>query len=324
MAKDKDLDIRLGEIKEGAGLEDSRINQEFIDFIRKWSTPVLLVAALLALGYFLNNKRIEARQAHIDEAFQQLNLSLETGSPSPDALRRIAEDFKDVEGVHLIATMGAADEYLRAVLRGIKPASPIDPTTGEFVDEADLLTAEDRDRFLSEAETLYKQVHAETVDKPNLSLHTLGALYGLAAVSESRGDLEAAQNVLEQAAALAEKHGYMEHSAIIQARIAALPTLGAPMTLVRKNDLPEIPALKPIVPEIPVIDGVSVDGPVVGPQAPEGEGDAAGEGDGGENAQAPPADETGEAGSQTKDDTTGRKVEGDTTSNGETSDDGGQ
>ncbi len=68
-------DDRLDQIKEGAGLEDSRINQEFVDFIRKWSTPVLLVAALITLGYFLNNKRIDARAAYINEAFSQLNQS---------------------------------------------------------------------------------------------------------------------------------------------------------------------------------------------------------------------------------------------------------
>lgn len=272
MAKDN----RLDEIKEGAGLEDSRINQEFIDFIRKWSTPVLLVAALLALGYFLNIRRIEAKQAHIDEAFQQLNLSMETGSPSPDALRRIAEDYKGVVGVHLMATMAAADEYLRAVQRGIKPGSPINPETGEFENVEDVLTEEDRTRFLSEAEALYKQVHAETVDVPKLGLHTLGALYGLAAVSESRGELEAARNVLEQAAALAEKHGFLEHTAIAQARIEALPTLGEPVRLVSKDELPEIPALAPIEFEMPVIEGVSEDG-VVGPQLPEGP-EGAGEG----------------------------------------------
>ena len=71
MAKDNlpEENIRLGELKEGAGLEDSRINQDFVDFIRKWSTPLLMVAAAIAIGYFLYNKRIEARQAHIDEAF---------------------------------------------------------------------------------------------------------------------------------------------------------------------------------------------------------------------------------------------------------------
>lgn len=296
-------DNRLEGIKEGAGLEDSRINQEFIDFIRKWSTPVLLVLALIALGYFLNIKRVAAKQAHIDEAFQQLNLSLETGSPSPDALRRIAEDYKGVEGVRLKATMGAADEYLRAMQRGIKPGSPIDPNTGEFENAEDLLTAEDRDRFLSDAETLYKRVHTETVDKPKLAVHTLGALYGLAAVSESRGDLEAARNVLEQAAALAEKHGFMEHSAIAQVRIAALPTLGEAVQLVSKDELPEIPALKPVELEIeiPVVDGVSEDG-TVGPQLPEGAGEAGGEDATGGESETPPADEADETGDETTDD----------------------
>lgn len=289
------IDNRLDEIREGAGLEDSRINQEFVDFIRKWSTPVLLVAALIAIGYFLNNKRIEARAAHVDEAFSQLNQSMGTISPSPDALRRIAEDYKDVQGVRLMATMAAADEYMRAVRRGVKPGTVISQLTGEPENPDDLLTDPDRERFLAEAETLYKQVHAATVDDPALAVHTMGALYGLAAVSESRGDLTAARNVLDQAAALAQDHGFFEQTAIAQGRISALTSVDAPVWLPAKADLPEIPALKPEAPETPVGGTTPVD-ETVGPQLPESDGDTPGDDAGGQ-----PAGEAGGATDETVD-----------------------
>ena len=270
MAKE-DRDNRLDQIKEGAGLEDSRINQEFVDFLRKWSTPVLLILALLALGYFLNNKRKEARAAFVDEAFQQLNLTTATGSPSPDALKQIAEDYSSVEGVRVLALTAAADEYLRAVQRGVIPGAAMDPSTGDPESEADYLSEEDEARFLSEAEQLYKQVYNITEKQPTMALHTLTALYGLAAVSESRADSEAAKNMLNQANALAQKHGYLEQSSITNMRLTGLPeVMSETIDLPSKADLPEIPALQAPPPTISEEPGPGEgDTGEVGPQLPE-------------------------------------------------------
>jgi hypothetical protein len=284
----EERDNRLDQIKEGAGLEDSRINQEFVDFVRKWSTPVLLVAALIALGYFYNNKRKESRAAHIDQAFQELNASTETGSPSPDALRRIAQDYDNVPGVRALANLTAADEYLRAVQRGVKPGTPINPNTGEYESPDDAITPDDRTRFFNEAEALYKQVFSDTEDKPGMAIHALSALYGLAAVSESRGDTDAAKNMLDRASTLAEKHGFLEHNTIAKMRLTALPDLmSQTITPISKSELPVPPAPEPE----PV---VAPDAGETGPQLPEGgapavesggeEGQPAGEAQGGDGA----------------------------------------
>lgn len=272
-----DRDNRLGEIKEGAGLEDSRINQEFVDFIRKWSTPLLMIAAAIAIGYFLYNKRLEARQAHIDEAFAQYNQSATTFSPSPDALRRIAEDYRDVKGVSVMARIAAADEYLRSVARGIRPGSPLNPATGEPENEEDYINDADRDQLLGEAEAMYREVWNETQGNPAMAIHTLSALYGLAAVSESRMDVDAAKNALDQAMALAEDRGFIEHVALTRQRIDALPRLTR-VTLPRKADLPPEPEPE-VIPPLEGETGV-IDGPV-GPQLPEGgAGDPEGPGEG--------------------------------------------
>ncbi len=329
MAKDNlpENDIRLGELKEGAGLEDSRINQDFVDFIRKWSTPLLMVAAAIAIGYFLYNKRIEARQAHIDEAFTQYNQSANTFSPSPDALRRIAEDYDDVKGVSVMARVAAADEYLRSVQRGIRPGSPLDPQTGEPENEEDYLNDADRERLLGEAEEMYRQVWNDTQGNPAMAIHTLGALYGLAAVSESRMDVDAAKNALDQAMALAEDRGFIEHVALTRQRIEALPRLTR-VSLPKKADLPPEPepeVIPPLEGETEVLD----EGPV-GPQLPEGDavdaedGDAAasdGTGDESDTAAAADAetesaDETAEGDAADDDggDETGEDAGGDDTS----------
>ncbi len=291
MAKDNlpEENIRLGELKEGAGLEDSRINQDFVDFIRKWSTPLLMVAAAIAIGYFLYNKRIEARQAHIDEAFTQYNQSANTFSPSPDALRRIAEDYDDVKGVSVMARIAAADEYLRSVQRGVRPGSPLDPQTGEPESEEDYLNDADRDQLLGEAEAMYREVWTDTQGNPAMAIHTLGALYGLAAVSESRMDVDAAKNALDQAMALAEDRGFIEHVALTRQRIEALPRLTR-VSLPKKADLPPEPEPEVVLPlegETEVID----EGPV-GPQLPEGDAADAEDGDA---AETESSDDTAES-----------------------------
>ena len=76
--------------------------------------------------------------------------------------------------------------------------------------------------------------------------------------------------MLDQAAALAESHGYLEQNALARVRIAALPSLGEEVSLPRKADLPEIPALQPapiVIPEFPPAETE------VGPQLPEGAGE---------------------------------------------------
>ena len=40
------MDERQTQIRQGAGLEESRINTEFLDFLNKWSSPVLIVIGL--------------------------------------------------------------------------------------------------------------------------------------------------------------------------------------------------------------------------------------------------------------------------------------
>ena len=44
------MEERQTQIREGAGLEESKLNVEFIDWLQRWSTPILLLVAGAALG----------------------------------------------------------------------------------------------------------------------------------------------------------------------------------------------------------------------------------------------------------------------------------
>jgi hypothetical protein len=42
------MDERQTQIRERAGLEEARYNQDFIEFLRRFGTPILMVAAVIA------------------------------------------------------------------------------------------------------------------------------------------------------------------------------------------------------------------------------------------------------------------------------------
>ena len=63
------MDERQTQIRQGAGLEESRINTEFLDFLNKWSSPVLIVIGLIGLGWFGLNYLERSKQSRMNNAF---------------------------------------------------------------------------------------------------------------------------------------------------------------------------------------------------------------------------------------------------------------
>ena len=80
------MDDRQTKIREGAGLEDSRINQEFVDFLNKWSSPVLIVLAVAALIWAGLTKLEQMKNEKIDNAFGEFQAAIEGGNPAPTSL----------------------------------------------------------------------------------------------------------------------------------------------------------------------------------------------------------------------------------------------
>src|SRR3954466_11659733 len=66
------MDQRQAQIRERAGLEESRLNQEFIEWLRKWGTPMLLAVALLSVAYALRDKWHKAADDKLDNGFGEL------------------------------------------------------------------------------------------------------------------------------------------------------------------------------------------------------------------------------------------------------------
>lgn len=285
------MDQRQTQIREGAGLEESRLNVEFIDLLRKWSSPVLLVAAVAAFGYWGWQKLQESRLNKLNTAFSQLEAASAGNDPSPDSLRGVAAEYGTVRAVGTMARLQTADVYLKAVRLGLKVGAQAetDPNGPAKFKPEDVLTDEDRGSYLSQAEAQYKQVVEDNRGKPGMNvLHMLDGLYGLAAVSECRGDLDQAKAYYEQVSTEAQKAGLDAHVALAKAWIDGLDAIKTIPKVYNAADLPKPPA-PPVPPEPAPGDNPA---PGDGTPAPEGGQPPAQPGDGqGDQPQGDPKPE---------------------------------
>lgn len=223
------MDERQSQIKEGAGLEESRINEELIEFLNKWSFPVLLVIAIISGGYFVKNKYEQRKIARRDAAFAQLGAVEATQSPSIVSLTAIADEFQGVGSVAELARLKAADMHMRAVRSGVDPA-----------DDTTVLSDDDRKFHLEKAEGLYRSVLDAVKDDAAKALLAANAAFGLASVAESRGDADTARSEYEQAKAYASQSGYTPLASVADEMIASLSD-APPAPLPSKADLPTMP-----------------------------------------------------------------------------------
>ncbi len=185
---------KIGPIRSGAGLEEGRYNTEFIDLLKKYSTPMLLCIAVIAGGYFLYNYRSRQRELSTDGAWAQFDAAEKSGSPA--SLLRIADENEGTAIEHL-ARLKVADVHLDASRTGV-PIGVTLEASGELPKDTKALTEEQQASELASAQGLYKQVFDEVADKPEMTPFALSALSGLAAVAESKGELDAAKGFYQQ------------------------------------------------------------------------------------------------------------------------------
>tara|TARA_R110002073_G_scaffold104622_4_gene236532 strand:- start:200037 stop:200903 length:867 start_codon:yes stop_codon:yes gene_type:complete len=262
------MDDRQTEIRAGAGLEDSRINKEFIDFLNKWSSPVILVFAIAALVWaglrWMEQKKVEK----IDRAFGDLQAATMGGNPSPASLNVLAETYAGVRSVPVIAKLTTTDLYLTAYLRGVQPGSEISRLTGEPVNEGDVLDENQRQLYLDQAGDLAKEVIALTEGDDGKALLTIHGLIRAGAVAECKRDFDAAASNYNRVITLADQIQMPALGAFGQMRLDALGTFDQEIVLPNSSDLVALPGEE--VFEIPAIPETTPE------SAPVTEGDAEG------------------------------------------------
>ena len=264
---DRNQDIRTQEIKEGAGLDESRLNQEFIDALRKWSSPILFVLAGL-MGLWALNQHLDRREnERINTAFLEFSQIAESSNPSPASLRALASEYEGVGSIATLARMTEADLYMTAVTTGLMPGAELDPITGEVQNAEDIVTDDSRATLLSDAESIYRRVLSDVGDSKDKGTLAMGAMFGLASIAEARGDADAARASYAEIEAKAEQIGFPEYAGVARDRAANVDEILAAGPLPTQSDLPQ-----PEAPEAPVDPASDAD--PAGPNPEDGTEDA--------------------------------------------------
>lgn len=190
------MDKRHTGIVEGAGLEESRINTDFADWLKRWGSPMLLGILVLALGYrgwiWFQERQVQA----LDSAFIELDYASQSGNP--ESLMQVAQAWDGRASVSHQARLEAADRYLLAHSTGVKPGG----VPGNPEDRAN---ETETANYLNLAESLYRDVYQATSSKKAYTLFTLRALSGLSALAGTRGDYETARSQVSEMIELSEQ-----------------------------------------------------------------------------------------------------------------------
>lgn len=234
------MDDRQTKIREGAGLEDSRVNQEFIDFLNKWSTPFCILLLVAAGVYWGLNYLEQQRVARVDQAFSEYEAVVSGGNPSPNSLKTLADENEGTMSIAELARLREVDLYLGAFALGLAPGAQIDPVTKTVANEGDLLDEDDRQQYLALAESTAKRVLDSTKGNEDKAIFTMQALSRLASVEESKQDFEAAKSYYEQLGSLATAQGFPSLKTYADKRIADLDTLVSADALPTNEQLPSL------------------------------------------------------------------------------------
>lgn len=214
------MDDRLKDVQT-TDLTDSRVNHDFVDWLKTKGMNWLLVILLAACGFlaidWYKRKQVEAK----DQAWAELE-----AATSPAAFNGVAEAHKETGAVSEIAMLQAGDTLLQSVLTGLKPGMTPDI-------EGAALTPEERTTYLKDADGFYTEAALIAAKRAGLAAKPVGmaALFGRAAIAEADGRVGDARTHLEAVEVLAmpEFPTFAEQA---KARISNLDTVLA------SSDLP--------------------------------------------------------------------------------------
>ena len=216
---------RLKELRQ-TDLTESKINEDFLDWLKTKGPTWLLVVLLIIAGFLVKTRWDQNKVDHLNEGWSALfNAQL------PIEFEEVAINFADIPGISRAANLKAADTYLQAVVSGLLIGSDLISPTPETLD------SQQREEYLNKANRIYQQIIDEDDDSLATTLIVVAALNGKAAVAESKGEVDQAQKYYQQAAKRAEEH-YPNLALRALARAETVPLYAQEITLLKNEDLP--------------------------------------------------------------------------------------
>ncbi|MCL4209513.1 MAG: hypothetical protein HRU76_03200 [Phycisphaeraceae bacterium] len=220
---------RLKEVQQ-TDLTDSKVNQEFVDWLRN-KGPTWLLGILVVLVAWLGYDRYQQwRQGRQSAAFFDLEYATKV-----ESLENVAIDHAGVASVPELARLRAADTHLTAAVNARDPD-----------DGAITLDAEGVRKHLDKAEALFRQVLESVENDPRRLLFRLQALSGLATVAESAGRFDQARQRYDEIIRLAEPV-YPLMASQIKARRDSLDGLKNVADLPERSSVPRPSPIDPLL-----------------------------------------------------------------------------
>jgi hypothetical protein len=261
------MDERQAQVKQGAGLEEGRINQEFVDVLQKWSTPVLLLLTAAAALWWGWQRLEQMRYDTRDQAFSQLADALVGNSVNPVVLEQIASDYGSVPDVVILAKQSAGSAYVASIIRGV--TTDVIVNDDGTIDEQWLLDDDAKARYAQRARRLFNDVIEMTAGENARAVVAMNAAYGLAALAETEGNTEDAVSWYNRAAEFAQAGNYELQAALAASRAASAPGL-ATVQLYNEDQLARLPEPERPAEGVDPLDRLGVTG-LPDPDAPADE-----------------------------------------------------
>jgi predicted negative regulator of RcsB-dependent stress response len=214
-------------------LTESRLNDDFVYWLKKNGSNYLLVVLLVACGILGWN--YYQRQQVMKSAVAWSDLATASDSRMPEPLEQVAKDHASVPQVAIMALISAGDLRLGQIQRselspavGTTPAVPLDAAARKIAQEA-------ADDNYAKAAQLASQFAAG--NDANVAPILFSSLFGRAAVAESRGDFEASKKFLDQAATIAGER-WPRIAEVAKSRVAGLVALATPVAVPLAAEIP--------------------------------------------------------------------------------------
>ncbi len=223
-----------GQLVEGAGQLESRLNEEFIEWLKKWGGYVLMGVAAVA-GLYAGYQYLEREKAKASDA-AWISFNAAAQAQRPESLVQVAGEAATGTAVELASSLVAADIHLAAARTGIPVGERLGPD-GKLPEGKPLLTDEQRASERDKAEGLYKRALSASNDSFGQSAMVISALTGLASVAEDRGKADEAKQFYQQAIDRATKAKFDDLVKALQTRKESVEKLAAP-TLLSSAQLP--------------------------------------------------------------------------------------
>ncbi len=230
-------------------LTESRLNDDFVFWLKTKGWNYGLILLLILCGYSFLNLYWQKQEEGRNNAWSEFTAAQISGLPESFAL--VAEQYGSTDSVAILAWLQAGDAHLRDLQVGqVAPAIATGPDGTPNPPEA--LTDETRKLAQDAADGFYMKAMQALAPRRNeqaVRPLVLSALFGSAAVAESRGDFERAKSLLTEAETLAGEQ-LPAFSAEAKRRIESLDRLASAAPLPLRASLPARPDQAPLAPNV--------------------------------------------------------------------------